>query len=58
MVQHFLMVDLMLNMHGTNDSTSMKFCPTTTSHSVHSKRAVTNINVVSIDMQALMELIP
>jgi len=52
------MVDLMLNMHGTNDSTSMKFCPTTTSHSVHSKRAVTNINVVSIDMQALMELIP
>jgi len=40
------MVDLML-----------KFFPTTTSHSIQSKRAVTYINFVSIGIAALIELI-
>jgi len=41
MVQQFFMVDLMPAMHGTNNSTAMKFFPTTTSHSKQGKRAVT-----------------
>jgi len=40
------MVDLML-----------KFFPTTTSHSIQGKRAVTYINFVSIGIAALIELI-
>jgi len=51
------MVDLiMLNMHGTNNSTAMTCFPTT-SHSVQGKRAVTYINFVSIDVDPLIELI-
>ena len=30
----FLMVDITLDMHGVNNSTAMKFCPKTTSHSI------------------------
>jgi len=43
----------MNNVHGTNDSTAMKFCPTTTSCSVRDKRAVTDINFVSIDVELI-----
>jgi len=57
MVQHFLMVDLMLDMHVTNISKAMKFFPTKTSCSIQSKRAVTYINFVSRDIAALIELI-
>jgi len=51
------MVDLMLDMDGTNNSTARKFFPTTTSHSIQGQRAVIYINFVSIDVAALVELI-
>jgi len=57
MVQHSFMVDLVLDMHGTNNSTAMKFFPTITSRSIQGERAVTYINFVSIDIAPLIELI-
>jgi len=56
MVQHFFMVDFMLDMHGANNLTAMKLCPTTTSRS-KGKRAVTYINFESINVTALAEKI-
>ena len=40
MVQHFIMVDLMVDKHVTNNSTAMKFFLTTTSCGIQGKRAV------------------
>jgi len=56
MAQHFFMVNLVLGMHGTNNSTAMKFF-TTTSHGIQGKRAVPYINFVSVDVAAVTELI-
>ena len=57
MVQHFFMVNLVVDMHGTNNSTAMKFFPTTTSRSIKGERAVNYINFVPIDIVPLIELI-
>jgi len=57
MVQHFFMVHLVLDIHGTNNLTAMKFFPTRTSRSIQGERAVTYVNFVSIDIAPLIELI-
>jgi len=47
----------MISMHGTNNSTAMKFYPTTTSGSIHDERAVTYINFCVHRRSSIIELI-
>jgi len=53
MVQHFFMVAFMLDMHGTSNSTAMKFFPTSTSYSIYNINEQKTIYFVSIDSNSI-----